>query len=1152
MRIRSLNLTRYGKFTDQLVDLPGTRPDVHLIVGANEAGKSTTRDAITDLLFGIHGRTPYGFIHPYPSLELTGCLEDGDRRICFVRYKRTKGSLCDAAGTPMPDDALASWLGQTDRAFFERMFSLDRADLEAGGNEILSSHDTVGETLFGSAAGIRGLGAIRQRIAEQASAIFSTRKSRDRRFYVAQEAWSAAMTDYKAATGKVRDYKAAYEALEKANQELEQAITEIGDVEAAIERLNRVRRVAPLLYRRQMLLKDLESLKNFCVLPEDAGSRLSVAEAEAAIARHSISALESRVADTQSKLEVLPADSNLVAHRPRIETLAEDRAFVRNHNADIRHQQAEIETLTAQINDDCRELGWPRNDVETLRRTLPGALVRSRLRHLREQHLELTAALQPAKQALDEKEEQIRSEEEALRQKDVPDVPITLRQALGPARRAAQRAQDREKAQLEVAAAESRLGIAMKGLVPWKGTVDALRAMIISDVRVAEETREISRSAKERATNLERDIEETKRKVVQYDGQIGHLRQSRRAVSAVDIDEARQSRDALWEQIVRSDHVDPHANAFNAKVRTADALADDRYAGATESQQLDQALHLREQQESDLEQARTNLAQARQDVYSAAQQWDARMQSLGLQPLQPDEYSTWLAKRTDVLRLADELVNAQRTLQNENQAAEKAAETLAKAVGEAKLKRLDPNLALVDLVEAVDVHVIESDQARVRNEQAGKSLKQAQEQIPALRERWQHVKDGLASWKRDWAEALKQARLAPTTDPTAAEVAIGLMENIQERLKAIHQKQTERIDTMRADLDSFEKSARALATALAPDLTQGSPEEIAAALVQRIETQASLLASRQRTEQEIQDLRRALREAKDKLAEVHAELDPLLKQAGVEQLDQLREKVERSDLRRAREKELATAEEMLRNQSDGLRLERIEAEVEAEDVEGIAQQIALLEQRKRDANARHMAAIRNQQDCQAALKSWGGGDAAATAAERREEAAAEIESAVEDYLRLKISERLLGQGIEAFRQAHQGPMLETSSTLFAKLTRGSFTGLAVDVAATPPILIGKRPSLPPTAVDGMSAGTRDQLYLALRLAAVQLHVKNATALPFIADDLFMTFDDERAIAGFQALAELSLSTQVLYFTHHVHLVDVARRAIGPQLNVVQL
>jgi uncharacterized protein YhaN len=65
----------------------------------------------------------------------------------------------------------------------------------------------------------------------------------------------------------------------------------------------------------------------------------------------------------------------------------------------------------------------------------------------------------------------------------------------------------------------------------------------------------------------------------------------------------------------------------------------------------------------------------------------------------------------------------------------------------------------------------------------------------------------------------------------------------------------------------------------------------------------------------------------------------------------------------------------------------------------------------------------------------------------------------------------------------------------------------------------------------MSDGTRDQLFLALRWAALELHVGQAMPLPFIADDLFINYDDARAEAGLEALKGLSEQIQVIFLTH---------------------
>jgi uncharacterized protein YhaN len=82
-------------------------------------------------------------------------------------------------------------------------------------------------------------------------------------------------------------------------------------------------------------------------------------------------------------------------------------------------------------------------------------------------------------------------------------------------------------------------------------------------------------------------------------------------------------------------------------------------------------------------------------------------------------------------------------------------------------------------------------------------------------------------------------------------------------------------------------------------------------------------------------------------------------------------------------------------------------------------------------------------------------------------------------------------------------------------------------------------------IDGMSDGTADQLFLALRLAALEQWLDAGIALPFLADDLFINFDDRRAHAGFTVLGEIARRTQVLFFTHHDHLRAIAERALHP-------
>ena len=137
---------------------------------------------------------------------------------------------------------------------------------------------------------------------------------------------------------------------------------------------------------------------------------------------------------------------------------------------------------------------------------------------------------------------------------------------------------------------------------------------------------------------------------------------------------------------------------------------------------------------------------------------------------------------------------------------------------------------------------------------------------------------------------------------------------------------------------------------------------------------------------------------------------------------------------------------------------------------------------------------------------------------------------------------MLRNSIERFRQQSQGPVLQRASDLFGELTLGSFSGLRADYDNNgKAVLVGVRSDEQRTVgVDGMSEGTCDQLYLALRLSLLESYFAHNEPIPFVVDDILIMFDDDRAVAALNALARLSMHTQVIFFTHHEHLVQLAK------------
>jgi uncharacterized protein YhaN len=86
----------------------------------------------------------------------------------------------------------------------------------------------------------------------------------------------------------------------------------------------------------------------------------------------------------------------------------------------------------------------------------------------------------------------------------------------------------------------------------------------------------------------------------------------------------------------------------------------------------------------------------------------------------------------------------------------------------------------------------------------------------------------------------------------------------------------------------------------------------------------------------------------------------------------------------------------------------------------------------------------------------------------------------------------------------------------------------------------------------MSDGTRDQLYLSLRLAFIEDYSVKTEPVPFICDDIFTTFDDARTTHAIAALGSVGDRVQTILFTHHLHVAEIARLQIGPDVDVIDL
>jgi uncharacterized protein YhaN len=178
---------------------------------------------------------------------------------------------------------------------------------------------------------------------------------------------------------------------------------------------------------------------------------------------------------------------------------------------------------------------------------------------------------------------------------------------------------------------------------------------------------------------------------------------------------------------------------------------------------------------------------------------------------------------------------------------------------------------------------------------------------------------------------------------------------------------------------------------------------------------------------------------------------------------------------------------------------------------------------------------------------------AARAREDVEMALSRVEAAAIAYARARLAATAVRRATERYRRENEGPMLNRTKELFRSFTRKTFGDLYVEVEERgKAVLVGRQQDGALKRVDEMSKGTREQLYLALRIAAIERYGETTGPVPVTFDDVFSESDEPRSERIFDALGELAERTQVTVLTHHRHLIDVGNRVLGERFAVQEL
>ena len=1162
MKILELRLHAFGPFTDRVLDFSAGQEGLHLVMGPNEAGKSSALRALKQALFKIPVQSTDDFIHPYRKLQIGLKLRNADgREINLVRRKGSANTLLDEMGKPVPESQLALILNGLSEAAFSQRFALDHDELTRGGKSIVEGKGELGEVLFQASGGVHDLLETRKQMRLELEELFKPSGTKPR-----INAQLAALKQAKE-IARERSLPSARWLEHEANRN--QAAAELGEVERRLtshraekNRLQRVLRAIPLFNKRRGWCLKREELSAVPILDDDFSQRRDTLEKTRIRAQAELDAATRSLEEIDRELMDLVVPESLLADADRVKQLSESLTEFRKLVKSLPRERETLRSAEIDIQRMLTDLD-ARNSEDWLAAARSMSLSRSRksaIKALGREHAGRVTERASLTEKITELEIQIRLDQDEWNRLGTMVSTDSLASALAEANDQG----DLEKRANEARARLERLALdamaALARLPLWSGSLEALVSLPVPTSQTLDRFEADSLQVQELITTTRQQLFETRKLESQALAELDRLRQAIGELpSEDDLIAARQRRDRLWSNVRSSwvampttsqhgaDEAAKLADDYEQAVIDADALADRLRREAARIAEQATARSKLDQAHRDLKALELESAAAAANHAAIKGEWSALWNPHGIAPLTPREMQAWLGDRRELTRIATELQNQRDQVNSLEHLLINQKRSLVRNLQLAGETSELGGETLSVLKELARKRITGFETSSTKREGLARSIATQEVKLETARGRLRAIDDEDTNWRDSWRIAVAPLGLDGRATPEHTESVIERIDDLMKRVDDADAART-RLEALERDRDRF---LRILA------------EDDQAVLDELIDLQTAASQAREL----IQEYERAvkLKEQRDGLIERRTQERAKVAAAALELesrkpwLAELCREAQVADptllpLAERQSREAKTAREQVADLDEQLAVlaghetvASFEESALAGDVDRLPDEIAALDHAITELEAKKDALNQTLGHERSQLALMNGGDEGAEAAQQAEALIAGLAQDVEDYARMQLASAVLDQVVEQHRKKNQVPVLDRAGKLFSRLTLGAFMGLDVFIADD-----GKRvlrairaTSNDFVQVDGLSAGTADQLFLALRLASLEVTLENQPPLPLLLDDVLIQFDDRRAMAALSVLGELSTRAQIVLFSHHEHLLALAEAQLDP-------
>ncbi|MCX7418337.1 MAG: AAA family ATPase [Planctomycetia bacterium] len=590
--------------------------------------------------------------------------------------------------------------------------------------------------------------------------------------------------------------------------------------------------------------------------------------------------------------------------------------------------------------------------------------------------------------------------------------------------------------------------------------------------------------------------------------------------------------------------IDTLPDGYEQAVRVADNIADQIYDNAKEVAEREGLRRQLKTLAARLEQKRLRIADLDRQQAELQAEWFALWKPCGFEPLAPDAMLAWLKDHgvaCATIAQRDELLVEQSRL------AERIAlfeQSLRAASGGSTLEP-----SVLRLLQLAKQSVDDAKDQQRRAIDLQKEARRLDKQIAKYDADLQNLAEREGGANAEWHAVLSRLNLPASWSAELAREVIDKLSATRVRLATLPGEEA-RIDAMQSRIGEFNLRVRSLCESLDVALLRDPPE----LAIEKLAEQVEQAVEAQRRHDALSQKLSAAREQAKSLSERHHKLDgertDLFALACAATEAEFLEVVTRTEKIVRLDAEIDQLQRDIDNVRAGDDREEFEASLAHSErviLEGEQRDLAaqLLEHESQYSAAREAVGAARKE-----LAQLDGSSEVASLTEELSRKRSLLAAEVDRYMPLIFARHLLNAAVSRFEKENQPVMIKTVSRLLSQMTGGKYVEFDRSSGSKQHVLIRRFDGVERTP-DQLSTGTREQLYLAIRLAYVLHYCEKNQPLPIVIDDVLVNFDEARSRQTLTALADISRSAQVLFFTCHPHMVRLAQEVV-PGLTPIEL